>query len=264
MVLVGSAVHVMSCFVIFKLSLWEDRKYQQLFLLNFTSIFCGLAFIFFLTYRWFVEMELFMCLLGFQVFNLGGFWNSFSLVSLTLDCFIAVYCPLKFRSILTMRQFFAFNVSALIVGLIIFFLPIFLYGFQHEGYLSYICTFIAVFPPSYSIFLLIQSLILGFSLVFLNIAIVFGVIRALIKQKQLSPQARLCVKKMLKLVFRVVGVVAVNFVCSLFVTLIAVGIQIFPDSICFFLAMSSSIWNIGIYCLSDENYRKSFKKAFGR
>ena len=153
--IIGMLLHVASLCVIAKVSLWKERKYLQLLLLNFSSIFVGFGLLYFHTNRSFIAIEQLACTIRFQIFVLGGTWNIFALISLCLDCVVAVYWPLKFRALLTAKQFFVFNGSSFISILIISLSPIFLYGFTQDGLMVHSCVFYYIqFSVSHSFFLL--------------------------------------------------------------------------------------------------------------
>lgn len=256
----GIMLHSGSLYVIFKLTLWKERKYLQLLLLNFTSIFVSLSFLFFLLNRLIFELEQFMCVLGFQIFVLGGSWNTFSLLSLTTDCVVAVFLPLKFRSILTTKQFFLFNGSTFVSFLINFVVSIYLYGFANDGLLQITCAFYLVFPKAYRNFTVMVSAILNISLFALNVAVTFGVIVALTQRNKLNHHSKVYNRKMLKLVCRILAIVFGNIVCNLFLNFSAINVSLIPESLAFLLASSSLYWNIIIFGVSDAQFCAHVRK----
>lgn len=254
-VCLGIMLHLGSLHVIFKLTLWKERKYLQLLLLNFTSIFVSLSLLFFLLNRFIFELEQFMCVLGFQIFALGGFWNTFSLLSLTTDCVVAVFWPLKFRSVLTTKQFFWFNGSTFISFIIYFVASIYLYGFANDGLLRITCAFYLVFSKAYRNFTVMVSAILNISLFVLNVAVTFGVIVALTQRNIRNHHSKVYNRKLLKLACRILAIVFGNIVCNLFLNFSAINVLLIPDSLAFLLASSSLYWNIIIFGVSDAQFR---------
>ena len=257
-------LHSVSMSTVLRFSLWKERKYLQLLLLNFSSIVSVLCFGFFISYRYLFDLEQLLCVLGFQVFCFGLSWNNFSLISLSIDCVVAVFFPLKFRSLMTTKQFFLLNGGAFLFLVAVILLPVPVFGSMNDGYMTLWCELKRVLPEFYVLFVFAMSALGGILLILLNVGIGTGVVQALIQREKLTQQNDVK-SKMLKLVFRLLSIICVNILFSLPLTLLLVGVRILSsDSVSIAIAMGNSIVNILIFGFSDEQFRKHVLAFFRR
>ena len=261
-VFLGVVLHLTSLVLVVRLSLWKQRKYLQLLLLNFSTLVSALSFGFFISYRHFVILERFMCLLGYQVFTLGLSWNTFSLISLSIDCAVAVYYPLKFRSLMTTRQFFLLNGGAFVFLVTFLFAPISIFGSINDGYLDLWCKYYII-PRLYAIVVLALSGLAGFILVLLNFGIGLGVVVAFLQRQKLAKDAEIK-SKLLKLVFRLLTIICVNILTNLPLSLKTVGIDTLNDALSIAIAMTNGVINIFIFGFSDEQFRMHILACFNK
>lgn len=260
-VTINILLNSLSLFCVLKLTLWRERKYLQLAFLNFTSIFCGVTFALFISYRFITRMERMACMIGNQFFVFGLSWNSFSIISLSIDCFVAVYFPLRFRSLMTVKQFLWLNVSTYLFQAVALLSPIPIYGKTNDGYLYAPCDIVDVLPRRYIWFLFGMSFVLGLTVVVLNIGVATGVILALIRRNRMGAKDKSVYKKMQKLVLRLAAIIATNIFLNLPLLLTIVRLpSFFSDFESIPIALSNGVVNILIFGAFDADFRRHIKK----
>lgn len=261
---ISTVLHCFSVFVIAKCSLWEQRKFLQLFLLNVTNILFAFSLTFFIASRTSFHLEQLMCVLGYHLFFWGMGLTWMALLGLSTDCVVAVYRPLKFRSIMTTSQFFKFNGTFLAINAIVTLTPIPFFGSQNDGILLLVCDYSLISPKYYLLILACFSFFLILSLFLLNVSTGIGVLFALIKQQKLKAEGNnSTVRKMLKLTFRLMSVILITLICNLPLNLLALGIKVIPtEEAAFLFAFTTGLWHILMYVAADHDFRVNALSIF--
>lgn len=262
---ISTTLDCFSLFAIAKLSLWKQRKFLQLFLLNVTNILSAISHCLFIGIQSLERVERLECVLSFHLFIFGMGVSWMGVLGLGVDCLVAVFFPLKFRAIMTTKQFFKFNGIFFILIFVTIICPIPLLAFQNEGILTFLCDYVQIAPKFYLLYLFCSSALFLLSLLLLNISIAIGVILALIKQQKLKAEGNksAIANKMLKLVFRLLLIILVSIICNLPLNSQVVGISITrTDRDAILLAFTSGLWNILIFVIADQDFRTSALSAF--
>ena len=248
-------------FTIVHSGLWKQRKFLQLLLLNVTSVLCTIAYSFYHLSSS-LEIEQFMCVFRFQmlIFALG--LNSFVLVSLSFDCFVAVYWPLKFHSIMTTKKFWWSNSSFLGIFAINPLVSIPYFGLQNDGYLKRKCDIVHIMPNSYSMIIFFVGASFWFMIFILNVNVTVGVFIALVKRQNLTSGANKMSGTLLKLVIRLLAIVLFNVGSSFPLTVTILRVELLYILDAFGIGIMAGFWNVLFFVVSDGDLRISFKETF--
>ena len=258
-----SLISNLTClFIIVHKGLWKQRKYLQFLLLNVTSVLCAIAYFFFLFSSKFLEVEQFVCVFRFQmlIFALG--LNNSVLVSLSFDCFVAVYWPLKFHSIMTTKQFWLTNSSLLVIFTFNSLVSTLFFGFKNGGYLRSVCDLPQILPITYLIVFFLVAVISWFMIFILNISVTIGVFIAIVQRQKLTSGANKMSGTLLKLVIRLLAIVLVNVGCSVPLSIPLLQKNLLSNILdAFSIAIVAGFWNVLFFVASDESLRISFKQT---
>lgn len=264
---VSTTFQILSIVVMIRGSLWKQRKYLQYILINFTTTVSALCFTFFLFYRFVIENELMACVLGFNVFIFGIGWNFFAMMSLVIDCFVAVFWPLQFRVVMTIQQFLIFNSSVFAFLVVTVLVPIPYFGSFNDGYIQYFCAFEFIFPLYYRLFT--YGLFAFFSILFIvfNVSVALGVAVAFAKRRSLTNNNNnneQSSKNLLKTILRLMLLIATNVLLSLPLVSQPITYEYFPLSLGFLFSSSTGSVNTLILVMSDGQFRLKISEAFSR
>ena len=209
-------------------------------------------------------IEQFVCVLRVQLLFYGIILNSATIISLSVDCLVAVYQPLSFRSIMTKKQIYWTNGSIMIIFAFICLTPIPLVGFQNDGYLRGMCDVRKVLPFNYLTLCILIGLVGWATIFILNISVTIGVFKALIeRQKITSGTHNNKIKgKLLKLVIRLLAIVIVNIVSNIPVNILLIGPILFNPIAMYGLSILSGVGYVLIFVISDGKVRTSLKHTF--
>ena len=254
---------ILSCVVIGRRSLWRQRKYLQFLLLNITCILNVSGFFLLILFRGFLfKVELMVCLLTCNILAFTWGWSYFGLVGLSIDCFVAVFWPLKFKSIMTTRRFFYFNFATFIFNFLVAFLPLPYFGTRNDGYLLFFCTYIFNVPPFYNyfIFSVHMTLLLIFSA--LNASVGVGIARALMNRGKMVNQKKNGSSVLLKSTIRLCIIITINIALTIPVAINNINTELVQDSIAISMSACSGPLNVIIFVVSDKEFRQNIRQTF--
>lgn len=255
-------------------SLYRNKKMVQLFIMNIIGIIVELSFLYFATYRSFltgVPTSL-HCLLGFQVISFSLDLLQVIILSLLIDCSLAVFFPFKYKIIVTFRRIIFGNLVAmlfLMISLIIY--PV-MYEVLVRGNAQIVyCNFYIAIPHDFAFFMGIVGLVLLNFNVLLTIIVVIKVIIVLINRRSVTNvSSRTIINSSIKLVARSLCIVIGNFGCLtpiiLYTLSFTLGLSHFRSD--FFIDISSllwisiPIWNVLIFFFGDVEIRSYLRNAF--
>lgn len=247
---------------LFTTGLYKTQKFRQIVYLNSMTITTVSGFLFMIIYRRATQVESLGCLITYQTFMFSSTSFHFSLLSLTCDCLVAVFFPLKYRTIMTAKNF-GVTTATIGMGLLGFYVVYPLVAFGKNDYLDGDCTYKEVVPiTSYylktSVFLifLINSLI-----ILLNVAIGIGVVLSLLRRREIAASELSLRQSMIKLSLRLVAIVLFNFGFTAPLTLSLLEVRILLESAATFIpAMSLGFFNGLIFFVGDPEIRNRICK----
>lgn len=249
------------CYLLFS-NIKLKRKYQQLLYLNISSWFVAAGFMILISLPHFHHyLDRPTCQFRFCVFGMSCSIYITSLLSLTIDCLVAIFYPLRYRIIVTTRRVVIPNVVAFLLFLffnIIY--PMYAFGWRYGGYI-FICDYKAIYPIWFSAVVIVLSVIIMLSLAILNIAVLLGVTRALCVRQTLTGSNARVRNQVMKLSLRLMAILTCNIGLSLPLLLSTVSIKILATSEVVFFAifMSSGLFNIILFFIADEEIRGKLK-----
>lgn len=147
--------------------LHKEKRNHQVLGVNLAGIIVYSCFIYYFSYRLYIRAERVVCLLGIQLLVLAANFFTFSLLSLSVDCCVAVFKPLKYRFIVTKSRILTSYFCVFIFGLVFFIIyPLLAFGTMYDGWLLDTCSWMKIVPINYIVTCVAIS-------VFLNVCIVF-------------------------------------------------------------------------------------------
>ena len=247
---VSSVVYLMSNGLVAK------QKFFQITYFFVITIVTNFGFLVLILTRSQMHVDRFGCILGYSIFLFSSMCFQFSLLSLTCDCFIAVFFPLQYRAVMTKKALIIPNAIVLItLFIIIVVYPIPAFSRIHKGYLWQHCSVDQVFSHNYMKILGIITFTINTVFIVLNVTIAFGVLRSLIKRNQISASEASLRKSMMKLSLRLIVIIFFNFGFTLPLSLEFFGIELFEESFSFALGVSLGLWNTLIFVAGDPEIR---------
>ena len=239
----------------------EKQKFFQICYLFTGTIFANSGFIIMILYRSSRHVERMGCIFSYTLLGFSSVVFYLAVISLTFDCFIAVFFPLKYRTLMTKKTLIIPNIITLILffGFYILY-PMIAFPSKHGGYMTKFCSATLAFPKFYLLILAAITFILNAMIILLNKVIVFGVLWSLIKRSKISTSESSIRKSMTKLSVRLVAIILFNFGFTLPMTLKTLAINIFDDAVCFALVMSLGLWNTLIFVVGDAELRQKVCK----
>lgn len=236
----------------------KKKRNQQVICVNITGFFAHLGLAFFLMYRFFFDVNKYLCLIGFQAFSVSANLFNFSIVGLSLDCAIAVFKPLQYREIVSKKRLLTCVCCVLIFCFITFFIyPLVAYGPMHDGMLLSDCNLTRLLPKSYLIISSVFTAMMYLMIVCLNISICICVLVSFIQRKKLSNHNQSVVRSIQKLVARLGVTIVLNVGCSLPLVFLALGFYTYPQSIGFMSMSGLGIINNLFFFLSDSKLKEA-------
>ena len=173
---------------------------------------------------------------------------------------MAVFYPLKFRSLMTTKQFVRLNGSTLLFSAIVYLFPIPISGFKFDGILAVVCDPRYHLSPLYYLFVLVICLINGSFIFFVNIFTGIGTVKALLGRSKLSHK-KTSSDALLKVTLRILTICAINGTLNFPITLLTINISI-STALCYMLAMSVGPLNVLVFTLTDPEFRERVKDTF--
>lgn len=253
-------LQIFNLIIILKMELWKQRKYLQFAFITVTSAISAFSFSYLVMYRLFVEITQAVCILSFQIFLFGMAWNYFALLSLSLDCFVAVFWPLQFRSIMTLKQFFWFNGTSFIflaVSLVI--VPVSYFGSLNDGVLKFDCDLDRVASPEFFVYLQVLTAFMAICFIVLNFGVAVGVLKAYLTRLKMSDQKNNSSKVLIKPVIQTSVIIFFNVVLTMPISII-LRITL-PFSVAYCLACTSGPLNTIFFSVTDKKFREYMKKT---
>lgn len=247
--------------VILKLNSWKQRKYLQFIFLNMSSTFSGFAFFYLIFHRFIIEIEQMTCMISMHLMLLGIGCNYVALISLSVDCVVAVYWPLKFKVIMTTKKFFIFNSASVILMFVTLMLPAFYFGNLHDGILQSICEIAFAAPRYYIYFIAAFHVVVFFVFIVLNVGIAIGILISVIRRRKVITQENESISKILRSTIRLAVIITVNFMLNMPSLSNLIFISHLPQSVVILLSVSSGPLNVIIFIVSDREFRDSIRKV---
>lgn len=241
--------------------LYDNTHHLQLLAMNGYSLLVVLCFLYYMFYRRVFDMNRVTCVIGFQVFAFSLKCYGLCILSLTLECCIAVYFPLQHHSLLTPKRLIIFN-ACLLVFTVSFdvFLPIMLFGFSSRP--LQFCNYFSVFSTAFLLMENLFGLFLALSIIIGNFSVVITLCKTYnaLKKKdnklsKIEQQARRVIRQLLYLIIVTGGC---SFPLQILILFGASGIkklEIYYD-IGIALMMTAGIWNVLIYFFGDAVIRE--------
>lgn len=245
--------------------LWKSKKYSHLFYLNIMNLVLLLGFSIFVAITTYGERMVLptQCILKLQILSISFQMYFLALISLGIDCALAVFIPLKYRSMSSMKLFFVINLSVFAVLLVIeVFLPLTLAYVDSSKQRSHCESQVFQNLSHYFVGNQILSAIMFAIATCVNLLIAIGVIKSILKRKKLTTKRENNVVMLaLKLVFRIICVLGGNYACLSLLFLYPFGFsyeKYTPPTIILSTSLSAGIWNNVIFVFLDEQIKKKF------
>lgn len=261
---IGFLLNVGSLVVLLSSPLRNNRKYGQLIVMNSVGIIDCVAFFYYFIYRFFLTdtPSRFQCILSFQMMGFSFNLLQTVLMSLLIECIVAIYSPFKYRSIVSVKRIVSFNLFFIVcIFLFLVVYPCIVYPAQYGSEIVY-CSYGLALPEDFLQLIGIFSAIYFASSIIFCLLIGIGVIQALVRRRALASQKdSKFITQSLALTSRLFVIVIANYVCIL--PLVATMFGIFStgmmQDISLVLAFSVCSWNVLIFVFGDESVRRDFK-----
>lgn len=233
------------------------RKYQQLLYLNVTSCSVAVCLLIHSLYRLlFYNFNRFWCLFGFSVLTLATSIFGTSLVSISIDCLIAVVRPMQYRLIVTTRRVVILNV--IVLGWFLFFnaiYPLSAFSWKNGGHLYY-CLMENVMPSWYQMAIGLTSAVLMLMIMILNMSVLGAAANALWGRQRLMGANAQVQRQVLKLAMRMIMIVTCNIGLSMPLNSQTLKLVYLGDDVLFSLFMSIGPANILLFVVADAELRQ--------
>ena len=247
--------------------LWKSKKYSHLFYLNVMNLVLLLGLINYgaMTQR---ELSASQCLLKLQILSISIQMYLLALVCLGIDCALAVFHPLKYRSMSTMKLFVTLNLVMLILMLVTqVIIPLIHVNFTLSNLRFHCEGEIFKKMSKYNVGTTVSSAALLLTAACVNLSIVFGVIAALLKRRKLTTNKdEKVAMTVFKLVFRALFILGGNYSCLSLIFLYPFKLgyeEYMPPTIILATAFLAGIWNNLIFVFLDKQVRQilTFKRV---
>lgn len=237
--------------------------------MNMIGILSCLATLFYFTYRYFINEtpSRFLCILSYQMMGLGFILLQTILMSLLIECTVAIYSPFKHKEIVSVKRIVGLNLL-IVTGIILFTVVYPCIAFPHRfGPRIIYCNHDYAFPEDFNA----KQGYFGVTYFAVNIilclAIAVGVIKALVQRsKMLSMSDSKFVTQSLNLVSRLAAVVGANYVCLLPLLFYSLGFSIsnLARDVALLSAISTTSWNVLIFICGDKGIRDVLRNKLGK
>ena len=241
-----------------------SRKYQHLLFLDIANMLIELAFISWASQGgFFPAPSRIVCVSVYIALSAAGFTFGTALVSLSTDCLLAVFFPLRYRTMVTTRRTvvgISIPLCLFLVLMVIF--PIAAFGFKHADFIV-MCSPKYMFPNYFLVITGVISAIVLVTILVLNVSILIGAVQALSKRKKLTGASASIQKNVLKLAARLMAIILFNLSFSGPLVLLGAGIKFsfLPFSICYLLFILLGIFNNIVYFFGDKQIRKQLASS---
>ena len=199
------------------------------------------------------QIERFGCIFVGTFFCFTSSVFHFSLLSLTCDCLVAVFLPLRYRAIVTVQGIAIPNVIILLFMFVILVIyPLIRFSHIDHGYLQSKCSLGDVASLDFQFLMFIITASQNALLIVFNFIIVVKVVVTLTQRKKIAASELSIRKSLMKLSLRLLGIIAFNTGLTLPLTLQLMRIDMFKyASIPFAFAMSVGTLNTMVFFFGD-------------